>query len=31
VEETMDYARSIEKLLPADFNIGLYGQLLTAL
>jgi hypothetical protein len=30
LEETADYARSIEKLLPADFNLKLYDQLLTA-
>lgn len=29
VEETRDYARSIEKLLPADFSPQLYDQLLT--
>jgi hypothetical protein len=28
--ETRDYARSIEKLLPGDFNIKVYDQLLAA-
>jgi hypothetical protein len=31
VEETRNYARSIDKLLPADFSLALYDQLLTAL
>lgn len=31
LDETRDYARSIEKLLPADFNMGIYGQLSAAL
>lgn len=30
LEETRDYARSIEKLLPGDFNMALYDQLLNA-
>lgn len=30
LEETRSYARSIEPLLPADFNIKLYDQLLTS-
>ena len=30
LQETRDYARSIEKLLPGDFNIALYDQLLAA-
>ena len=30
LEETRDYARSIEKLLPGDFNIKIYDQLLAA-
>jgi hypothetical protein len=28
--ETRDYARSIERLLPADFNLAIYDQLLAA-
>lgn len=31
VEETRNFARSIERLLPADFNLKLYDQMLTAL
>jgi hypothetical protein len=31
VEETRAYARSIEKLLPADFSPALYDQLLATL
>ncbi len=31
LEETRDYARSIEHLLPADFSLEIYGQLLAAL
>jgi hypothetical protein len=30
LQETRDYARSIENLLPGDFSIELYDQLLTA-
>ena len=30
LEETRNYARSIEKLLPGDFNIKIYDQLLAA-
>jgi hypothetical protein len=30
LEETRTYARSIEKLLPGDFNLAIYDQLLTA-
>ena len=30
LQETRDFARSIEKLLPADFNIQIYDQLLKA-
>jgi rubrerythrin len=30
LEETRDFARSIERLLPADFNLKLYDQLLAA-
>ena len=28
LEETRDFARSLENLLPADFNIEIYDQLL---
>ncbi len=30
LQETRDYARSIERLLPADFNLKIYDQLLVA-
>lgn len=30
LEETRNYARSIEKLLPGDFNLKIYDQLLAA-
>jgi hypothetical protein len=30
IQETRDYARSIERLLPGDFNLQLYDQLLAA-
>ena len=30
LEETRNFARSIERLLPADFNLGIYDQLLVA-
>ena len=30
LEETRNYARSIDKLLPADFNLKIYDQLLAA-
>jgi hypothetical protein len=30
LEETRNYARSIEKLLPGDFNLAIYDQLLAA-
>lgn len=30
LEETRDYARSIEKLLPADFSLQIYDQLLAS-
>ena len=30
LEETRDFARSIERLLPADFNLKIYDQLLAA-
>jgi hypothetical protein len=30
LQETRDFARSIEKLLPGDFNMAIYDQLLTA-
>jgi hypothetical protein len=30
LEETRNFARSIERLLPGDFNIKLYDQLLAA-
>ena len=30
LEETRNFARSIERLLPADFNLQIYDQLLTA-
>jgi hypothetical protein len=30
IEETRSYARSIERLLPADFNLQVYDQLLAA-
>jgi rubrerythrin len=30
LEETRDFARSIDRLLPADFNLAIYDQLLTA-
>jgi Ferritin-like len=30
LEETRTYARSIERLLPGDFNLGIYDQLLAA-
>jgi hypothetical protein len=30
LEETRAFARSIERLLPGDFNIKLYDQLLAA-
>jgi hypothetical protein len=30
LQETRNYARSIERLLPADFNLNIYDQLLVA-
>jgi hypothetical protein len=30
LEETRTFARSIESLLPANFNLALYDQLLNA-
>jgi hypothetical protein len=30
LEETRDYARSIERLLPGDFNLDIYDQLIAA-
>jgi hypothetical protein len=31
LEETRNYARSIERLLPGDFNIKIYDQLLASM
>jgi hypothetical protein len=30
LEETRNYAQSIDKLLPPDFNLKIYDQLLAA-
>ena len=30
LQETRDYARSIERLLPGDFSLAIYDQLLAA-
>jgi len=30
LEQTRNFARAIERLLPADFNLSIYDQLLAA-